>query len=97
AKTVGKDAADIGSNPTEFWTWNGDEKVLYYCSYDALKTRNVALPFPVQPEWVLEVLGMATLNPNGNFSVSEFNPKQPPPTFNLVERTTGPGGRQVTK
>jgi hypothetical protein len=97
AKTIGKDAADIGSNPQEFWTWNGDEKVLYYCSYDALKNGNVALPFPVQPEWVLEVLGMATLNPAGNFTVSEFNPKQPPATFNLVEQTTGPGGQPVFK
>jgi hypothetical protein len=97
AKAVGSEAADIGSNPQEFWTWNRDEKVLYYCSYDALSRGNVALPFPVQPEWVLEVLGMATLNPSGNFTVSEFNPKQPPATFSLVERTTGPGGRPVTK
>ena len=97
AKTVGKEVADIGSNSREFWSWNGDEKVLYYCSYDALAQGNVALPFPVQPEWVLEVLGMATLNPAGNFSVPEFNARQPGRTFDLVERTTGPGGQPVTK
>ena len=97
AKTMGKGVADIGSNSQEFWSWNGDEKVLYYCSYDALSRGNVALPFPVQPEWVLEVLGMATLNPAGNFSVPGFNARQPGRTFDLVERTTGPGGQPVTK
>lgn len=103
AKTVGKQVADIGSNDQEFWTWNSEDRpqVLYFCSYDALTRGNIPLPFPIQPEWVLEVLGMVTLNPNGNFSVPSFgDPKEPgkkPRTFDLLERTTGPGGQPITK
>jgi hypothetical protein len=99
AKTIGSQVADIGSNAQEFWTWNREERppALYYCTYDSLARGNVPLPFPVQPEWVLEVLGMATLNPNGNFTIAPFDVKRPPQTLELVERTTGPGGQPVAK
>jgi len=99
AKAVGSQVADLGSNDQEFWSWNREEKpaALYYCAYDSLTRGNVALPFPVQPEWVLEVLGMATLNPNGNYSVAPLDPKKSPQTVELIEQTTGPGGQPMYK
>jgi hypothetical protein len=103
AKAVGKQVADIGSNSNEFWFWNSEDRpaYLYHCSYDAFNRGGVAVPFPLQPEWVLETLGMATYDPVGNYTVRPLNdpkdPKGPPKLLELIQNTTGPGGRPVQK
>jgi hypothetical protein len=103
AKAVGKQVADVGSNSDEFWFWNSEDRpaYLYHCSYDAFKQRGVALPFPLQPEWVLETLGMATYDPSGTYTVRPLSdpkdPKSPPRLLELIQNTTGPGGLPIQK
>lgn len=103
AKAVGKQVADIGSNSNEFWFWNSEDRpaYLYHCSYAAFKEGGIAVPFPLQPEWVLETLGMASYDPNGTYTVRPLNdqkdPKGPPRLLELIQNTTGPGGRPIQK
>ena len=65
ASVVGNPQADIGSNQNEFWYWiaKNDPPYLVHCSYQDLKTGNVRIPFPFQPEWALEAMGMAEYKP----------------------------------
>jgi hypothetical protein len=103
AKAVGKTVADIGSNSNEFWFWNSEDRpaYLYHCSYDAFNGGGVTVTFPLQPEWVLETLGMATYDPHGSYTVrpitDQKDPKGPPRAIELIQSTTGPGGRPVQK
>jgi hypothetical protein len=64
---TGNVAADFGSNDQEFWYWIREDKPpdLYHCSYTELSRGNVRLPFPLDPEWVLEALGMGAPAPIG--------------------------------
>src|SRR5262249_48093157 len=63
AVSVTQTEADIGSNDKEFWYWikRGDP-YLIHCSYQDL-ARGVRIPFPFQPEWVMEALGMSEYDP----------------------------------
>ncbi len=95
AKAVGKPVADFGSNDQEFWYWISQDNppYLYHCNYGDLAQGNVSLPFPFQPDWVLECLGMATLNsPPENFRVERKGA-----FFELSERSVSASGRPVTK
>jgi hypothetical protein len=93
ATVVGHQAVDIGSNDQEFWFWlkQGDG-YLYHCAYADLSRGNVRMPFPVHPEWVLEVMGMAEMNPDGKYEV-----KVSDRTLNLIETTTSPSGQPIRK
>src|SRR5207245_11303738 len=59
ADVVARTEADIGSNDQEFWYWikRGDP-YLIHCSYQDL-ANGVRIPFPFQPDWVMEALGMS--------------------------------------
>lgn len=95
AKAVGKPVADFGSNNQEFWYWISQDNppYLYHCNYTDLARGDVALPFPFQPDWVLECLGMATLNNSpDNFRVERKGDK-----FELHEKAISATGRPVTK
>jgi hypothetical protein len=95
AKAVGKPVADFGSNEQEFWYWISQDNppYLYHCNYTDLARGNVPLPFPFQPDWVLECLGMATLNsPPDNYQVERKGR-----AFELSERSVSATGRPVTK
>ena len=92
----GKDEVDIGSNRDEFWFWaaKNPEPYQYFCSYDDLNQGRVqSMPLPVQPEWVMEAMGMGaygeptryTLEPNDSHTVR------------LVEKTRSPQGKPVRK
>lgn len=92
---VGGNAADIGSNQDEFWYWISEDKPpdLYHCSYSDL-ARGVRLPFPVEPEWVMEALGMKRYDPARleNFSV-EVKGR----TIELIEQTTSSANQPIKK
>lgn len=99
AKVVGKEVADIGSNDQEFWYWISEDKPpdLYHCSYSDL-SRGVRLPFPVQPEWVMEALGMARYDTSrASFRADNFTVETRGQTFELIEQTTSPQGQPVKK
>lgn len=95
AKAVGKPVADFGSNDQEFWYWVSQDNppYLYHCNYADLARGDVNLPFPFQPDWVLECLGMATLTaPAENFRVERKGN-----FYEMSERATSATGRPVTK
>jgi hypothetical protein len=94
-KVAGTDEVDIGSNDQEFWFWikRNDPPYQFYCPYTALSEgRSVKLPFPFQPEWVMEALGM------GNYGqASDYQLVVEADKYKLIKPTTGPQGNPVKK
>ena len=98
-KVIGKEVADLGSNDQEFWFWISQNKPpdLYHCAYSDL-SRGVRLPFPVQPEWVMEALGMTRYDASRpSFRPENFTVETRGQTLELVEQTTSPQGQPVKK
>jgi hypothetical protein len=94
AYVLGSQAVDMGSNDQEFWYWisKADPPYLVHCSYQDLARGGVYLPFPFQPDWVLETLGMAEYNPAANYQV-QVGQK----VVYLIEQTTSAQGQPVRK
>ncbi|MBY0525053.1 MAG: hypothetical protein K2R98_16730 [Gemmataceae bacterium] len=61
ARVVGNQAVDMGSNDSEFWYWisKAEPPYLFHCSYEDFSRGKVQMPFPFQPEWIMEAMGMA--------------------------------------
>jgi hypothetical protein len=91
---VGGTAADLGSNDREFWFWmsKADPPDLFYCSH--ADVGRVQMNIPIQPDWVLEGMGMATITPSENMRVT-MNARQG--TIDLVEPSRSPQGQNVFK
>lgn len=86
---------DLGSNNDEFWWWisKDDPPDQYFCSYkDMEEGRLRSLPFPFQPEWIMETMGLGPYGPADKYEMEhdEFHLK-------LIERTRSPQGRTVRK
>src|SRR5262245_13479521 len=95
AKVLGNPVTSLGSNDQEFWYWIKENKPpdLYHCSYTDLARGGVRLPFPVQPEWVMEALGMDHYDASrGNFSVQMRGA-----TFELIEQTVSQENQPIKK
>jgi hypothetical protein len=95
AQMGGVEQVDIGSNDQEFWFWikQSDTPYQFYCPYAALNEgRSVKLPFPFQPEWVMETLGMGNYGPATNYQLVVE-----PDKYRLIQKTTGPQGNPVKK
>jgi hypothetical protein len=93
----GNSEVDIGSNSQEFWFWikrSGPQPVVYHCSYADFPevAKRGAMPFPVQPEWVVEALGMAEYDPKTKFEVRESKD-----TYDLIQRIKSPKGGELVK
>ncbi|QVL34684.1 hypothetical protein KIH39_12475 [Telmatocola sphagniphila] len=69
-KVFGAQQVDLGSNNEQFWYWvkQSPEPHIFYCNYTDFE-RGVRLPFPFQPEWVLDVLGMGEVSPPENYTL----------------------------
>jgi hypothetical protein len=95
ADVLGHTEADIGSNDQEFWYWvkRGDP-YLVHCSYQDLERGGVRIPFPFQPDWVMEALGMSEydLNPTPPYVVQASGR-----TIQLVQSTRNLQGQSVRK
>lgn len=93
AKLVGSQAVDMGSNNQEFWWWiSKGDPFLFHCSYQDLGTGQVRMPFPFQPEWIMEALGMAEYGPPENYTVNAT-----PTAVELIQQTKASNGQQVRK
>jgi hypothetical protein len=92
------DMVDVGSNDREFWFWVGDggrggeTPALYHCSHSDLP--KAQLPLPIYPEWIMEALGMGSVEPQADLRV-EF--ARDGKTFDLIEATRSPQGKPVYK
>jgi hypothetical protein len=93
---VGNEEVDIGSNNQEFWFWikRAPQPYVYHCSYADFPevAKRGAMPFPFQPEWVVEALGMAEYDPKAKYEVNESKT-----TYDLVQRSRSPHGNEVAK
>jgi hypothetical protein len=94
ADAIGKTMTDIGSNDREFWYWiaKADPPYLIHCSYADLRSGNVELPFPFQPEWVMEALGMGEYGSAENYKLVTSGR-----TYQLGQDTVGSQGQRVRK
>ena len=103
AELMGNEAVDLGSNDHEFWWWITDRAPgarrnaqagvgeQLYCSYDDLRDGKARhWKIPLEPAWVIEVLGM------GTYSVDRFKQVVNAETVELVEKTRM-NGRDVRK
>jgi hypothetical protein len=92
AQFGGNTEVDMGSNQGEFWYWikRADPPYLVHCSYDDL-THGTRLPFPFQPEWIMEALGMA------EHDATRLTLTVKPTTLELSENGVGAQGQPVRK
>jgi hypothetical protein len=61
---------DLGSNPELFWFWvkrtqRDDPKAVYFCSHANFANSPAKKMLPVEPEWLIEALGVTTFDPAG--------------------------------
>jgi hypothetical protein len=84
-KKLGSQEVLVGSNEERFWFYvkRDPSDALFHCSYTDFEKGAVDLPFPFEPEWVLEALGMAQLNHSRSMRV-----EQDKTTYLLIEDTT---------
>jgi hypothetical protein len=61
---------DLGSNDELFWFWTrrSPEPAIYFCRHDQFTTSQAQRVLPVEPEWLIEALGVATIDPAGENS-----------------------------
>ncbi len=89
---------DIGSNNEQFWVWSKDapERVVLTCRHDQIAetASQMHLPMPVQPEWLMEVLGVVPLDPN-EFRMERG--KNHGSFVNLIAECHGPAGEPVQR
>jgi hypothetical protein len=86
---------DLGSNDQEFWWWISKDKPpdQYYCSYKDLNEGRVQfLPFPFQPEWIMETMGLGPYGPADQCQLETDKD-----TLRLVQRTRSAQGKMVRK
>jgi hypothetical protein len=94
ARVFGTDEIDVGSNSDEFWFWiKRGEPYQFHCAHRALEEGKVRrLPFPIQPDWIIEAMGLAKYDPNKAYQVFD---KQS--TYELVETARSPQGNEILK
>jgi hypothetical protein len=96
ARFINNEEVDLGSNKDEFWYWikRADPPAQVFCSYQALEEGRVKqMPFPFQPDWVLEAMGMGKYGPADKYTLDTSDKE----TLRLVEKTKSPQGVPVRK
>jgi hypothetical protein len=100
ADVMGNREVDLGSNDQEFWYWiKRAEPYQFFCSYQALEEGRVKqMPFPFQPDWVLEAMGMGRYGPAEKYElVIERGRNNNVEHYKLIEQTKSPQGVPVKK
>ena len=95
---LGNPVVDIGSNDKEFWFWGKqfNPPYLYHCSYQALE-RGVKVPFPFQPDMVLNALGLAPYDPAKPYTVRVTPDNRGRKFIELTEQTRSPENKPIQK
>jgi hypothetical protein len=95
AAVFGKGEVDIGSNAQEFWFWaaKNPDPYQFFCTYRDLDEGRIRMmPLPIQPEWVMETMGLGPYGPAGKYQLeTDLN------VFRLVEKAKSPQGQPVRK
>jgi hypothetical protein len=94
---MGGKEVDLGSNDKQFWFWvrrNEDRQVIV-ASHDLDPERMRKFPFPFQPDWIMETMGVIEINPDEELTV------QPGPQgsylVSLIAERASPQGFKVRK
>jgi hypothetical protein len=76
---------DLGSNNELFWFWinRSEPKAVYFCRHDQFAASPARQMVPIQPEWLIDALGVSTFDPSLAHSVP-----YPLPGGRLEIRTT---------
>jgi hypothetical protein len=88
---------DLGANDREFWMYvkRMDGPNYFYCSHDDFsKGAGKRFPIPFDVNWVMQALGMATFDPNGQFEIRTYAKQR---KYVLEEKATTPNGVTVRK
>src|SRR5260370_42498277 len=95
ADAVGSRVVDLGSNQQEFWYHisKAEPPYLFYCSYKDL-AQGVQMPFPFQPEWVMEAMGMGNYGSPEQYTLASPSQRG---TWELVQQTVNSQGQPVRK
>jgi hypothetical protein len=95
---LGSPAVDIGSNNKEFWYWIRENKppYLFHCSYDDL-SRGTNIPFPFQPDMVVNALGLAQYDPAKQYGMKILDDKKGHKSIELTEQARSPQGKPIQK
>ncbi|MBI2824778.1 MAG: hypothetical protein HYX69_08835 [Planctomycetia bacterium] len=61
---------DVGSNDELFWFWvrRSSQPAVYYCRHAQFATSIARQLLPVEPAWLIDALGVASLDPAGEHS-----------------------------
>lgn len=54
---------DVGSNDELFWIWITRQPPLYFCRHDQFAASPVRDLVPIEPQWLIEALGVSELDP----------------------------------
>ncbi len=89
-------AADIGSNDLGFWFWVDDDKdnLVYFC--DAKDVDNCQLGVTLQPDWIMEAMGLREFTEQEVRTMS-IKPGQTPGTLVLTQLRSDTKGNKYTK
>jgi len=89
---------DLGSNSEQFWAYvkATGQPLFVYASYADFESGKAQLPagMPFEPDWVMQVVGMTTLPPGMNYTVT---PNQKERTYTLAWSARTPQGQDVRK
>ena len=57
---------DLGSNDDLFWFWvkRSQPPALYFCRHDQFAFSEFRRIMPIEPEWLIEAMGVTTIDPN---------------------------------
>jgi hypothetical protein len=93
---IGGREVDLGSNSERFWFWSprSETKHVYTARHDQLGQAQEYFPFPFQPDWLMEVLGVIP------FDETEVTLEPPEPgarVATLVAHRISPQGEPVRK
>ncbi|MCE9608447.1 MAG: hypothetical protein K8U03_26485 [Planctomycetia bacterium] len=66
---------DMGSNDDVFWFWvrRNPPPTLYFCRHDKFAASAAKQVVPVDPEWLLDAIGLATFDPYHQHSTPQKN------------------------
>lgn len=91
---IGGQVADFGSNGDEYWWWTRDQQALAVGRHDQTSDPRAPFPIPFEPEWLLDVLGVAPVS-DQNVSLVRLAPKTD--AVELVTEATSSDGKPITR
>lgn len=67
--TAFSNEVDLGSNDELFWFWakRNPQPAIFFCRHDQFEQSLARSLLPVEPQWLIEALGVVTLDPSASY------------------------------